>query len=100
MAYLNYFSGTPLATPVALFFDPDVVSYFRQIVQLDEFPYLKADLVLPVYEGDDLAELLSMAATPETKERFWRAAKTKLVGPDGATDRVLDAIVKQLNDGT
>src|SRR5262249_5363627 len=47
-AFLNHFSERPLVSPVALFFDPDIVSYFRSIVNLDSFPYLKAGLVEPV----------------------------------------------------
>ena len=58
-AFLNHFSERPLVSPVALFFDPEIVSYFRSIVNLDSFPYLKAGLVEPVAGAAELTGALA-----------------------------------------
>jgi hypothetical protein len=88
VAYLNRFSAAPVATPLALFFDPEVVAYFRRMVRLDEFPYLKAGLVLPVREGEQLADLIAEAAGAEAKSRYWHAAQA-LADPRAAPERAL-----------
>lgn len=92
VAYLNYFSPVPLATPVALFFDAGIVEYFHRMVRLAEFPYLKAGLVLPVKDVKDLAGALASAATSQTKMRMWTSAR-ELADPAASPDRVLDAIL-------
>jgi hypothetical protein len=97
-AYLNFFSGQPLLVPVCLFFEPGVVDYFQRIVRLKEWPYLKSGLVLPVYRHEDLSQALTSAAGDEAKRRYWEAARQNLVSPDGASQRVLDAIAGSLAD--
>ena len=92
VAYLNRFSETPLIAPVSLFFDADIVQYFRNMVRLAEFPYLKAGLVIPIRKAADLPAQLAFAATPEGKRRCWEGAR-RLPNPAEAPRRVLDAIV-------
>ncbi len=92
VAYLNYFSDKPLISPVALFFDRDIVDYFHRMVRLAEFPYLKAGLVMAVRQESDLADTLARAATSEEKTLSWRQAR-KLADPAAAPTRVLDAIL-------
>lgn len=92
VAYLNYFSPAPLITPVSLFFDADIVAYFRRMVRLAEFPYLKTGLVKAVREAGDLAGALAEAAAPADRARHWRNARS-LADPSKAADRVLDAIL-------
>jgi hypothetical protein len=98
-AYLNFFSESPLIVPVSLFFEPGVVEYFRQLVRLKEWPYLKSGLVLAVYRREELADELARAAGDETRRRYWLAARQNLDSPNGASGRVLDAIAARL-DGT
>lgn len=93
VAYLNYFSDEPLISPVALFFDPEIVDYFHRMVRLAEFPYLKAGLVMAVRREADLADILARAATPQEKALSWRQAR-KLADPATAPMRVLDAILR------
>jgi hypothetical protein len=90
-AYLNYFSDVPLNTPMSLFFEKDVIDYFRRMVRLDEFPYLKDGLVMTVRNGDELSHQMALAASPAEKHRYWEASK-KLAAPTEAPARVLDAI--------
>ena len=91
-AYLNRFSERPLITPASLFFDPEIVEYFRRMVRLAEFPYLKAGLVVPIRDAADLPELLVFAASAEGKARCWQAAQ-KLPNPADAPARVLDVVL-------
>jgi hypothetical protein len=91
VAYLNYFSPYPIITPVSLFFDTEIVDYFRKMVRLDEFPYLKAGLVLSVDHAHDLEEVLSLALTDDVKTRYWSAAK-HLANPAEAPRRALEVI--------
>lgn len=91
VAYLNRFSPVPLATPVSLFFDPQIVDYFHRMVRLDEFPYLKAGLVLPVREAARLPALIREAAGPDAKRRYWQAAQG-LADPQAAPQRALDQV--------
>lgn len=91
VAYLNYFSDEPLITPVSLFFDPQIVSYFHRMVKLDEFPYLKSGLVFAVNEASELPKVLSVAGSLREKKKYWQAAK-KLPNPAHAPARVLDHI--------
>jgi len=92
-AYLNFFSEQPLIVPVCLFFEPGVVEYFQRIVRLKEWPYLKSGLVLPVYRREDLSKALAHAAGDDAKRRYWEAARGNLLSPDGASQRVLDAVL-------
>jgi hypothetical protein len=91
-AYLNFFADRPLLVPVCLFFEPGVVDYFRRLVRLKEWPYLKSGLVLPVCERSELGDALRKASTPRAKQTYWEAARQNLVSPCGAPRRVLDAI--------
>lgn len=91
-AYLNYFSKDPLATPVSLIFEQGVISYFRRMVKLKEFPYLKAGLVKAVRKPEDLSSALADAASPAGKARYWEQAR-RLANPTDASDRVLSEIL-------
>lgn len=95
-AYLNYFSDQPLITPLSMFFDEEIVTYFRRMVRLAEFPYLKAGLVMPVRTSGSLADILARAATVEEKARFWNRARA-LTDPAGSSTRLLDRIMAVLN---
>lgn len=95
-AYLNYFSRGPLITPVSLFFDAEVVSYFRQMVRLAEFPYLKAGLVKVVREPDGLAAALAEAAGYEDKQKYWQRARGTLADPARAPSRVLEVALSHV----
>lgn len=92
VAYLNYFSQHPIITPVSLFFDEEIIRYFRQMVRLSEFPYLKAGLVEEVKAVSDLAESLRSAALPQTKLRYWQAAQ-RLHSPIAAPGKVLERVL-------
>jgi hypothetical protein len=94
-AYLNHFSDGPLITPVSLFFDAEIVGYFRNMVRLAEFPYLKAGLVIPIRTAADLPRQLAFAAMPEGKRRCWEGAR-RLPNPAEAPQRVLDAILDRV----
>lgn len=91
VAYLNRFSAVPLATPVSLFFDPEIIDYFHRMVRLDEFPYLKAGLVLPARDAGALADLIATAAGAETRAHYWRAAQS-LADPQRAPARALEQV--------
>jgi hypothetical protein len=99
VAYLNYYSPEPLITPVSLFYEQDVVEYFRRIVRLEEWPYLKSELVLPVFERSKLADVLVQASQRATKEKFWRAARGRLLSPHDSARRALDAIEEAVGSG-
>ena len=90
-AYLNRFSPEPLATPVSLFFDPQIVDYFHRMVRLDEFPYLKAGLVLPVRNAADLAGAIRHAAGTAARRQYWEAAQ-RLADPQQAPLRALTEV--------
>lgn len=96
VAYLNYFSEKPLITPVSLYFDPEVISYFERIVKLTEFPYLKSGLVLTARDSNQLFETLASAATPSEKKRYWENAQ-QLANPAKASARVLGRILTAIN---
>jgi hypothetical protein len=91
-AFLNHFSEKPLVSPLALFFDRDIVSYFRAIVNLDTFPYLKQGLVEPVNDAADLTRALSSALGEETKRRYWTNARANLEHPVRAVSMILDEL--------
>jgi len=95
VAYLNYFSKDPIITPVSLFFDPEIVEYFHKMVKLEEFPYLKSGLVLPVNEAGDLPSVLTSAGAKHVKEKYWCAAK-HLPSPVKAPELVLSHIQSAL----
>jgi len=90
-AYLNYYAKHPLLTPMSLFFDEEIVAYFRKIVRLSEFPYLKSGLVEVVRNKEDLSASLRFAAALATKEKYWNASK-QLQNPAAAPRRALDMV--------
>lgn len=92
VAYLNYFSQRPIITPVSLFFDEEIIAYFRKMVRLSEFPYLKAGLVEEVRSSSALGESLRSAANPQAKLRYWEAAQ-RLHDPVAAPVKVLDRVL-------
>jgi hypothetical protein len=94
-AFLNHFSERPLVSPVALFFDKDIVSYFRSIVNLDSFPYLKSGLVEPVSEAKNLVSSLASALRAETKHRYWTNARANLEHPVRAVSMILDELAER-----
>ena len=95
MAFLNYFSDSAVATPVSLFFDSEIIDYFRNIVNLQEFPYLKDGLVLAVDCVSELKSCLANAAKQETKESYWRMAKKKLPNPIRSVDTILNYMANE-----
>jgi len=97
-AYLNHFSREPLITPMALLFDEEIVDYFRRMVRLREFPYLKAGLAKAVRDPDALAAALEQAAGPEDKALYWNRASA-LANPAETPARILDAILARLDRG-
>ncbi len=98
-AYLNHFSAEPLITPAALLFDEEIVGYFRRMMRLREFPYLKAGLAKAVHDPDALAAALEQAAGPEDKALYWNRAST-LASPAETPARILDEIIAWLDGGT
>jgi hypothetical protein len=96
VAYLNYFSEEPLITPVSMYFDEEIISYFRRMVKLAEFPYLKAGLVMAVRDADQLTSTLAAAATSVEKRRYWENAR-HLANPADAPSRVLDHILSAVS---
>lgn len=96
-AYLNYFASQPLIVPLCLFFDPEVVEYFQQIVRLAEWPYLKSDLALPIHEAGHLRDALVEAVGRDARHRFWQAARQNLISPVGSPQRVLDVVDQALH---
>lgn len=95
VAYLNYFSTVPIITPVSLFFDPEIIDYFHKMVKLDEFPYLKSGLVLPIYDVRDLTSVLASAGSKHMKEKYWYAAK-RLPSPIESPEIILNHIHSSL----
>lgn len=94
-AYLSRFSSAPLFTPISLFFDEEVILYFKDMLKLEEFPYIKGGLVLPVHDVASLSDILARASTASEKQSYWSAAQ-KLKHPSRAPGLVLDAIRKRL----
>ena len=94
-AFLNHFSARPLVSPVALFFDREIVDYFRQIVNLDSFPYLKSGLVEPVGEVLRLVPALEGALGDEAKHRYWTNAQANLEHPVRAVSMILDELAER-----
>lgn len=94
-AFLNHFSERPLVSPVALFFDRDIVDYFRQIVNLDSFPYLKSGLVEPVDDKRQLVPALQGALGGDAKHRYWTNARANLEHPVRAVSMILDELAER-----
>lgn len=93
-AFLNHYSDRPLVSPLAMFFDPDIVTYFQSIVNLVNFPYLKFGLVEAVSQREDLAGALEVALQSDRKRFYWTNAKANLQNPGKAVALILD----ELND--
>jgi hypothetical protein len=91
-AFLNHYSDKPLVSPLALFFDPDIIRYFQSIVNLVNFPYLKFGLVEEVSKGEDLAKALEVALQSDRKRFYWNNAKTNLRNPGTAVELILDEL--------
>ena len=91
-AFMNNFSPVPLVTPMALFFDEEIVEYFRSIVNLNDFPYIKSGLVYSVYDKDDLVDALKNAIKPDVKSKYWSAARRNLLNPRNSCRDMLDII--------
>jgi hypothetical protein len=91
-AFLNHYSDRPLVSPLALFFDPDIVSYFQSIVNLVNFPYLKFGLVEAVSKCENLTEALEVALQSDKKRFYWTNAKTNLRNPGKAVELILDEL--------
>ena len=80
---------------MSLFFDEEVILYFKDMLKLDEFPYIKGGLVMPVHNVEALPDMLARASTLNEKKRYWSAAQN-LKHPSRAPALVLDIIRKRL----
>ena len=94
-AFVNRFASTPLVTPMTLMFDPDLVTYFNEKVNVKHLPYLQEELTYPVASSQELPAALDKATQYETKERFWRSAREKLPDCGLAIFNLLDVVAKE-----
>lgn len=92
-AYLNYFSASPLVTPMMLLFDGEMASLYASLAHLDDLPYLSQGLVAAVRDRAALGSALREAIGEPGKARTWRAARSSLPDPSLAASRMADALL-------
>ena len=99
MAFLNYYSDFPLATPFSLFFDPEIVDYFQTIVKLSELPYIETGIADIATNVQMLETKLIAAAQYKVKHLVWTQAKNTLADPRLAAGNAWKAIINQIKNG-
>lgn len=92
-AYMNYFSPTPLLTPVLMLFDPELRSVLAETGDYMRLPYIAGGLTLPVWREEDLAGALGRAAGEPCQAAVWAAARRELVNPLHAIEQIAERIV-------
>ncbi|MCE3235555.1 MAG: hypothetical protein K0Q50_1735 [Vampirovibrio sp.] len=86
-AYLNFYSETPLLSPVSVLTSESLMSNLNSKIAFDALPYTRLGLATTVLSKETLADNLEFALSNEGIERAWFSAKRNLVPPDtAATD--------------
>lgn len=83
-AYLNFYSETPLLSPVSVLTSESLMSNLHSKIAFDALPYTRLGLATTVLSKDTLADNLEFALSNEGIERAWFNAKRNLVSPDTA----------------
>ncbi len=90
-AYLNRLSSTPVAVPISMLFDEEILAYCQQHVNFDTFPYHHSGVVIPVHDVTELASTLVRALEPSFRQDVWLRSHDKLPDPSSAPARVVAA---------
>lgn len=91
-AYLNRFSGEPIAVPISMLFDAEIETYCRQHVNFSSFPYHVYEVVIPVFQVDALAKTIAHSMEPQRRQEIWTNAQLHLPDPAEAPAHALDEI--------
>lgn len=93
-AYLNYFSASPLVTPMMLLFDPEMASFYSAIARFEDLPYFSQGLAVAVRDPSGLAASLAEAVGEAGRAQTWRAARRSLPDPSLAAGRMAEALLE------
>lgn len=93
-AYLNFFSGTPLVTPVSFVSSPHLVEELDEDIVFDQLPYSRFDLAMVIRSSDGLVDKLAFALSQEGREQAWRSARRSLSSPERAASKALQHVVE------
>lgn len=96
-AYLNRFSAAPVAVPLSMLFDQEIVTYCEQHVNFETFPYHRSGAVLAVHDPLQLASVLAQSMQASTHQLVWRNAHAHLADPAAAPQLALDKIADFLD---
>ena len=91
-AYINYYCGGRGIVPMALLFDSEMQSLLKSVVDPGELPYFKRDLVLGVFEEDQISSALRLATNPKAGDSFVEASKRFLPNPENCLEEILNYI--------
>lgn len=95
-AYINRFSNQPMAVPISMLFDEEVLAYCQKNINFDTFPYHHSGIIKAVMKSGDLAKTLNDAFEPSFRKEVWLSAHRELPNPVGAAQRVLAEIDEML----
>lgn len=93
--HLNRLSPAPLGVVVYAAFDPEIRS-LASAAGGSPTPPVEGGLGLVVEVEADLATTLQTALTEPARRSAWRAARSRLIAPEGAASRILGTIAEDL----
>ncbi len=93
-AYLNFYSQTPLLSPVSVLNSKALLDNLSTQIAFDALPYTRLNLAETILPTDALAEKLAFALSPAGLEKAWLNARQHLVSPIAAAAETLAFIQK------
>jgi len=91
-SYLNFFSETPLITPVALCYKPDVRQHLKNYNMIEASPYKDKKIAIICDAEKPDHQTIDYFLSESCKEALWLAGK-QLENPKYAAKKALDSIL-------
>ncbi|MGC9386986.1 MAG: hypothetical protein ACP5D0_08575 [Hydrogenovibrio sp.] len=91
--YLNELAPQPFNASVYLWFDPQLIQWWRDYSQLHDMPLISEQLLLSVDTEEEMLTVLEKGLQAETRQALWHRAKQHLPSPQAAIGIVMEKLL-------
>lgn len=95
--YLNYFSKTPLITPVLLGYEKDIIAYAKNFNVYEASPYKKQNLAYVCKSKKNLENDLGYLLSSEAALKYTQSAKNALRSPKESAKFIIKEIINYVD---
>ncbi|WP_068585821.1 hypothetical protein [Thiomicrospira sp. WB1] len=92
--YLNEIAPQAFSTSVYLWFQPELIQWWRAYSQLERMPLIEEGLLLAVEKEEQMLKVFEEGLKPSTQAELRRRATRKLPRPQDAIDCIIDTCLR------